>query len=221
MNKKQRKGCSNTDMFNTSTLRENPRQQIRQVRWIPPDAGWIKINSAGIWKDSEAGAGGVIRSADGSLINGYMMKIAANSIIDAKLQALSIVLDIVKDQGRLAWIELGTKQANGSEGRLAWIELGTKQVVSLLSLKRFGAANLRHRVTDIRNKIRQMEAKFSHIPTQVNKVAVVLAQQGSKKENGSTFGQTSAPAIVTALIRMDQLGYPSFWVREHNYEQHG
>ncbi|XP_041995716.1 uncharacterized protein LOC121745836 [Salvia splendens] len=191
-------------MFNTYTWRENPRQQIRQVRWNPPDAGWIKINSAGIWKDSEAEAGGVIKSAYGSLLNGYMMKIAANAIIDAELQALSIGLDIVKDQGRPTWIELGTKQ-----------------VVSLLSLKRFGAANLRRRVTDIRNKIRQMEVKFSHIPTQGNKVAVVLAQQGSKRENGSTFGQTSAPAIVTALIRMDQLGYPSFWVREHNYEQHG
>ncbi|XP_042028241.1 uncharacterized protein LOC121775255 [Salvia splendens] len=169
---------------------------------MPPDANWIKLNTAGFWRDTEAGAGGVIRDKEGNIIQGTMARITATSTLDAELQALVIGVDAAREH----------------DIRI-WIEMDNKEVVTLLNAKRFGAAALRHLVTAIRNRIKQVEVRITHIRSQGNRVAEFLARHGSLERKGSMFNQGSAPARAKALARMDQLGMPSFCLREQSYHR--
>lgn len=100
----QWKGCGNVEDFNTNSWREAPCKQIRQVRWIPPDANWIKLNTAGVWKGAEAGGGG------GNIQWGFAAKVVATSVLDVALQALSLGLDNAREQQKSVWIELESKE---------------------------------------------------------------------------------------------------------------
>lgn len=93
------------------------------------------------------------------------------------------------------------------------------EIVNLLNAKRFGAANLRHHITVVRNIIRQTEIKITYIHAQGNSVADFLARQGEAERESNFFSHDSAPARAMALTRMDQLGMPSFHLRNQSFNR--
>lgn len=154
--------------FNTSSWRERPRQLIKQVRWIPPAERWIKLTTAGVWSSAEARAGGVIRDCEGNILYGFMAKISAVSALDAELQALVFGLEAARVLGQYIWVEMDSNE-----------------VVTMLNANRLGAANLRHQTTVIRNNLKQVNAKITHIAAQGNMVAVLqitLADKEAQEE---------------------------------------
>lgn len=101
-------GCDKLESFNTSAWKERPRKLIKLVRWIPPDTEWIKLNTKGGWRQSEAGVGGTIRDSGSNLIRGFTAKVDVSSTLDADLQALSLGLDLARERGLRIWIELNS-----------------------------------------------------------------------------------------------------------------
>lgn len=163
------------------------------MRWIPPDTGWIKINTKGVWRQSEAGAGGIIRDSRSNIIRGFKTRVSASSALEADLQAIVLGLEIASGRGQRVWIELDSMGA-----------------ASMLQANRHGPANLHHCITHIRNKMKQMEIKISHCSSVGNRAAVFLAQQGCKEVTQQEFDHVLAPAMVKALSRMDQINMPNF-----------
>lgn len=190
-------GCSNVEGFNTSSWRESPRKLITLVRWIPPDRDWIKLNTRGMWSQVAAGVGGTIRDSNSNLIRGFTARVIALSILDAELQALSRGLDIAKERGSRIWIELESME-----------------VVSMFQTDKYGPANLRYCITSIRNKMRQIESKITQCKGVGNRAAAHLARQGCSEDSQQVFEHNTAPSMVKALIRMDQLNLPNFQPRE-------
>ncbi|KAG6401504.1 hypothetical protein SASPL_138362 [Salvia splendens] len=178
MSREQWRGCGNTEVFNTLAWKERPRKQSRLVRWIPPEAGWVKLNIAGVWK-AESGMGGVIQDEKDSLIQGFLGKATSVSVLEAQLQTLMKGLAIARDQGRKIWVELDNLE-----------------VVKMLQNKKFGAAAMRHQVTDICNMLKQVDVKITHILSQGNKATASLALKESKERAHKVFEQESAPQMT-------------------------
>ncbi|KAG6383170.1 hypothetical protein SASPL_157086 [Salvia splendens] len=139
------------------------------------------------------GVGGILRDEEGNLVRGFKSNISAVSHLDAELQALSLGLDLV-----------------GGGGRKIWIEMGNLEAVALLKAEKHGAANLRHKISEIRNKLKSICYKISHIQKEGNKAANTLAHQRGKEGRYIIFDQHTAAPLVKAMIRMDQLGLPNF-----------
>ena len=139
------------------------------------------------------GAGGLLRDEEGNLIRGFKTRISASSHLDAELQALSLGLELVRQRDQRFWIELGDQE-----------------VVAMLIAEKYGSANTRHRVTEIRNKLKYMTLRISFIPKEGNKVAIWLAEQGSKESHRFDFNHNTASARTKAMVRMDQIGMPNF-----------
>ncbi|KAG6433541.1 hypothetical protein SASPL_105155 [Salvia splendens] len=83
-------GCEIGEGLDTSVWKEKPRKQVKLIRCIPPDTGWIKLNIEGSWCSTGAGAGGILRDDTDSLIWGFRAKIIASSRRDAILQAVCL-----------------------------------------------------------------------------------------------------------------------------------
>ncbi|KAG6424713.1 hypothetical protein SASPL_115133 [Salvia splendens] len=141
------------------------------------------------------GGGGVIRDDRGRILGGFAEPLRAESAKETELTALNRGLEIAKGLG------------SG-----VWIETDSLEMVNLITKESRGAAQIRHLLTDIRNKLRGLNFKITHICREGNKVADYLAKQGGNREDRITFDQDSAPPMVKILARMDRMGIPS--VRE-------
>ncbi|KAG6429710.1 hypothetical protein SASPL_107763 [Salvia splendens] len=75
-------------------------------------------------------------------------------VLEAQLQALMKGIAIARDQGRKIWVELDNLE-----------------VVKMLQNKKFGAAALRHQVTDIRNMTARFARALFSGPTHCNTVS--------------------------------------------------
>ncbi|KAG6387223.1 hypothetical protein SASPL_152410 [Salvia splendens] len=198
LGRKEWEGCSNLENFDTTTWIERPRKLIKTVRWIPPDTGWLKLNIKGVWNRSGAGAGGIFRDASSNIVRGFFQKVTAASALDAELQALSLGLEMV-----------------AGRGRKVWVESDSKEVISLIQLNKHGPAHLRHQTTFIRNKLKEVVAKYSHCYNVGNKAAEYAAKLGSLENGQREFDRDIAPAMIKALVRMDQLNMPNFQFLRH------
>ncbi|KAG6435609.1 hypothetical protein SASPL_100483 [Salvia splendens] len=196
LGKEQWSGCEGVSMFNITSWKEKPRKQIKLIRWIPPDTSWLKLNVDGVWNNEGAGAGGILRDEDGNLICGYKSYIMANSRKDAILQALCLGLNMAVGRGRHIWIEIGDQ--------------GTAET---LLARKYGAAELRHRTTEVRNALKRLNVKITHTPREGNKIANQLAQQGGKLTQFELIDQHSASHLIKSMVRMEQLGLPNFQFR--------
>ncbi|KAG6400368.1 hypothetical protein SASPL_137196 [Salvia splendens] len=198
LRRKECEGCNNLENFDTTTWIERPRKLIKTVRWIPPDTGWLKLNIKGVWNRAGAGAGGIFRDASSNIVRCFIRKVTAASALDAELQALSLSLEMVTGRGRKVWIESDSKE-----------------VISLIQLNKPGPAHLRHQTTFIQNKLKEVVAKYSHCYNVGNNAAEYAAKLGSPENGQQEFDRDTAPAMIKALVRMDQLNMPNFQFLRH------
>ncbi|KAG6424594.1 hypothetical protein SASPL_115012 [Salvia splendens] len=91
-------------------------------------------------------AGGTLRDDGGNLICGFKAKVVASSRMDATLQAVSIGLNMAMERGQQIWLEIG--------------EQGIAQ---MLTARQYGAATMRHQLTEIKNKLKARNTKISYI----------------------------------------------------------
>ncbi|XP_042009106.1 uncharacterized protein LOC121757661 [Salvia splendens] len=141
------------------------------------------------------GGGGVIRDECGRILGSFAEPLRAESAKETELMALNRGIEIAKGLGNEVWIETDSLE-----------------MVNLIKKESRGAAQIRHLVTDIRNKLRGLNFKITHICREGNKVAGYLAKQGGNREDQITFDQNSAQPMVKALARMDRMVIPN--VRE-------
>ncbi|GLT50759.1 hypothetical protein SLA2020_242210 [Shorea laevis] len=76
-------------------------RQQRWVSWIPPKAGWYKLNSDGSYSvtQNSASAGGLIRDNFGSWISGFTVNVGYASIFIAELWGLREGLGLCQSLG--------------------------------------------------------------------------------------------------------------------------
>jgi len=80
----------------------NVRQAKEQwIRWDPPAEGWLVLNTDGVVKSNpgSAGAGGVIRGAQGEWIVGFSEYLGNCSAVKAELRGILRGLRVAKEQG--------------------------------------------------------------------------------------------------------------------------
>ncbi|XP_042027221.1 uncharacterized protein LOC121774402 [Salvia splendens] len=139
-----------------------------------------------------AGGGGVIRDERGRILGGFVEPLRAESARETELLALNQGIEIAKGLGNAVWIETESLE-----------------MVNMIKKDSRGAAQNRHLLTDIRNKLRGLNFTITHICREGNKVADYLATQRRNRDNRITFNQDSAPPLVKALASMDRMGIPN------------
>ncbi|XP_012843177.1 PREDICTED: uncharacterized protein LOC105963331 [Erythranthe guttata] len=173
-----------------------PTLTPHRVVWLPPDPGWVKLNTDGARRASTqiAAIGGIIRGSDADAILAFHERISVSSSIAAELAALASGLRFVIQR----------------QFTRVWIELDAEVTVRLLLHTDKGHWSLQSFLTAIRNSLSTLEYRIIHIYREGNTVADVLANLGCQTELALTFTTAEIPRPIQQMIRMDQLGYPSF-----------
>lgn len=83
-------------------------------------------------------------------------------------------------------------------------------MVSLISSGRPGSWQIQHTLTRIRNRLQDLDYFITHIHREGNRPADHLAELGTFAHGLQTYHPGSASHYLLSLVRMDQLGYPSF-----------
>ncbi|XP_012846407.1 PREDICTED: uncharacterized protein LOC105966395 [Erythranthe guttata] len=173
-----------------------PTLTPHRVVWLPPDPGWVKLNTDGARRESTqiAAIGGIIRASDAEAILAFHERISAPSSIAAELAALASGLRFVIQR----------------QFTRVWSELDAEVAVRLLSHTDKGHWSLQSSLTAIRNSLSTLEYRITHIYWEGNTVADALANLGCQTELARTLTTAELPRPIQQMIRMDQLGYPSF-----------
>ena len=141
-------------------------RQVRQVKWLKPAEGWLKLNTDGAVDISsgKAGCGGLLRDSVGQLIVGFAKTISASSSIAAELWALR--------EGLRLCVE---RDCHAVE-----IELDATATISLVSSNVNTNGDLSGLVDDCRVLLLCLpQAKLSHCFREANFCADALAKLGS------------------------------------------
>ncbi|XP_042065455.1 uncharacterized protein LOC121808966 [Salvia splendens] len=135
------------------------------VLWHPPDAPWVKLDTNGAFSilTLEAGEGRLVRGSDGGLLGAFCSPVGASSSFEAELMALIRGLEMA--------MEFSTH---------IWIELDSAALVTLLSSRQLGSADLRQHMALILSLTSQRHVRFSHIYREGNRDANFLAGRGSR-----------------------------------------
>ena len=177
-------------------LSSAPRtRKVGRVQWRPPDVSWIKVNIDGAFIPDyqNAGGGRVVRDHNGEILAAFAATLEAGSGLEAEVLAVLKGLILAKQYGDHIWIE------SDSETVVRWISTG-----------QLGAAVVCHSLARIRGELRGVSWRMTHIFREGNKVAELLAKNGSKATTSVVFSRDSTPSLVKALCRLDQLGLPNF-----------
>ncbi|XP_012847924.1 PREDICTED: uncharacterized protein LOC105967875, partial [Erythranthe guttata] len=126
-----------------------PTLTPHRVVWLPPDPGWVKLNTDGARRASTqiAAIGGIIRGSDAEAILAFHERISAPSSIAAELAALASGLRFVIQR----------------QFTRVWIELDAEVAVRLLSHTDQGHWSLQSSLTVIRNSLSTLEYRITHI----------------------------------------------------------
>ncbi|WCJ36333.1 Polynucleotidyl transferase ribonuclease H-like superfamily protein [Euphorbia peplus] len=148
--------------YTTASRVTAPIREERMVKWIPPDDGWIKINTDGASKGNPglASAGGVLRGASGAWFGGFAVNLGICTAFLAELWGLFFGL-------KLAW----------SKGYVKVIvEMDSKAVISLVQ----GHVNVHHPYGWIVRECqeflkRSWDIRFLHVYREGNRAADWMA----------------------------------------------
>ncbi|KAK6115235.1 hypothetical protein DH2020_007504 [Rehmannia glutinosa] len=165
------------------------------VIWRAPQPPQIKLNTDGSFDPGTliAGGGGLIRDHLGRLMLAFHSSFQAVSSFHAELLAL----------------EMGLRHARRFSLQI-WIELDAAAVVTTITSGGLGSWQVQHTLIRIRNMLRDLQYSISHIHREGNRPADHLAELGAAALGSHFVDEGTASHHLLALIRMDQLGYPSF-----------
>ncbi|KAI3452727.1 hypothetical protein Pfo_009391 [Paulownia fortunei] len=175
-------------------------KKAQQVLWKKPQVGWFKLNSNGAAKGEtgQAGAGGVIRDHRGNVAVAYFEFIGNQNSIHAEIFALMKGLELTKGLGI----------AN------LWIEMDAKTIINLVSSNTAkGNWRLQEMLSKSKFIMSQMHIRITHIYREENTIADFLANEACSTRTSKVFSPSQLTGPITGLLRVDQMGIPSFRLR--------
>ncbi|KAL8557851.1 hypothetical protein ACS0TY_005088 [Phlomoides rotata] len=165
------------------------------VRWLLPPDPWIKLNTDGSYDQHTgvASGGGLFRDHLGALLLAFHTSLVVTSSFDAELQTLLHGLHLAR-----------------RFDAPVWIELDSLEVVRLLLTNRPGPWQVQHTLVRIRTLMAQFRTRVTHIFREGNRPADYMARRGSTSSALHLLTTQTVPRFFMTLVRMDQIGYPSF-----------
>ncbi|KAF7844997.1 ribonuclease H [Senna tora] len=178
-------------VLDSSQRRSN--QVSRVIRWIPPDAGWVKVNVDGaVSRDGEesAACGGIIRDESGCYIAGFTRRLGSCSSIQAELWSVYLGLFT-------AW-QYGFRR----------VAVEMDSLVACEMIK--GTIPDTHPCASLVGRIqvfcqRDWEVQILHTYREGNKAADAMAREAFHGGNSLSFVDAPSPKVVAAL-EADGLG---------------
>lgn len=175
------------------------RPLVMAIKWNPPDAPWIKLNTASLFNEqsSTTGGGGIIRDHLGRPMVAFSTPLKATSALKAELMIIFIFqgLAIARDYGLPIWCQFDASQA-----------------ISLVGTKELGPACTRHSMARLIIVQRQCQCKFMFIHREGKKAAALMAKQSSEISSLEKYEGNSISRLLRAIIRLDQIGTPNIRV---------
>lgn len=165
----------------------------KQIKWIPPDPPWIKLNIKGLFKAAPgwASGGGIVRGRQGEFLTAFTTPLSANSPREAELITFLRGLELAREFGCHIWIESDASQ-----------------VTALLNSTEMGPAQSRHTMARIILLRKDCTLKITLVPKEGNKVAAHLAAMSSPHDPFHRLNVRTIPRDLRALIKLEQQGVP-------------
>ena len=165
----------------------------KEVKWMPPQMGWIKLNTDGscLGNPRKAGFGGLLRDDQGAWIHGFSAKIDIIDVLAAELHAMRFGLSLAWDLGH----------------RNILCEIDSKEAVRLTTADAFPYFHIHGTVlADIRALLqRQWNVRVSHMFREGNFCANALAKRGATQMEEVTLWN-SPPSDLHQLLLADCMG---------------
>lgn len=165
-------------------------QVPKWVRWLPPEEGWLKLNSDGsVNSENHAAAGGVVRDHLGRWITGFVANIGTTSVFNAELWGVYI--------GLKHCLQLGFRRIV--------LELDSSSLVQTLQRDRHDTV-ISHLLRDCLQLLgRFEEISISHTLREGNTTADYLANLGHNIVSGVTF-YSHPPSGLGQILLSDSMG---------------
>ncbi|XP_042008835.1 uncharacterized protein LOC121757323 [Salvia splendens] len=179
----------------TQAETRRPRPLAMAVKWHPPDQPWIKVNTDGAYADATKKGGG------GYILAAFSAPLEAQSALEAELLAIIHGTNLAKEFGRPIWVEADAEQ-----------------VVKLINSTSWGPAHTRRAMTRIGILMRQHTIRTTFIHREGNKAADYLAKLGLDRTIFCRMSAETAPRMLKAIARMDEMGIPNIRVHDEDRE---
>lgn len=160
------------------------------IKWDPPDTGWVKFNCDGsvINFGGQAAGGGVLRSDSGAFLFGYACGLGPCTIPEAELWAILRGLQAARNRGY----------------DCIMIESDSLATVRLITLDCSPLHSCYNVVKDIRDILLHCEHQLSHIFGEANQVTDSFANHGHSLSSCNIF--ESLPAFASLAFKADGVG---------------
>ncbi|KAL0463162.1 UNVERIFIED_CONTAM: hypothetical protein Slati_0203800 [Sesamum latifolium] len=194
MTSTQWKGDLHRAMAMGFTFRPTMPRAPRVVRWATPSPAWFKLNTGGssLRIPGPAGAGGIIRDAEGQVRLAYQVALGTTTSVIAKLTAVWHGLEIAMANG-LAPIE---------------IEVDATTVIQLLWSRTFGRWEIHHLIMRITQIQHVLGPVVRHIFREANRAADYLAKEAASRQITRVLHPGDITGVLRGIIRLDRLGIP-------------
>jgi ribonuclease HI len=188
------------DYVNTYKLSMKAEEQTRRgnekqwtnIKWLTPSPRWFVLNSDGAAKtsDRKAGCGGVLRSDNGTWIEGFAKAVGDTTAYMAELWGIYEGLHLAQRRGVMR------------------LELRTDSHIIAQCLKDSKSGSIRGcaLVKKIRSLLNEpWEIRIIHVFREANRCADVLANMGSEGDSGIEFF-SSPPSRARQIVEDDIRG---------------
>ncbi|KAL0451234.1 UNVERIFIED_CONTAM: hypothetical protein Slati_1101500 [Sesamum latifolium] len=194
MTSTQWKGDLHRAMAMGFTFRPMTPRAPRVVRWATPSPAWFKLNSDGssLENPGPAGAGGIIRDAEGQVRLAYQVALGTTTSVIAELTAVWHDLEIAIANG-LAPIE---------------IEVDATTVIQLLWSRASGRWEIHHLIMRITQIQHVLGSVVRHTFREANGAADYLAKEAASLQITRVLHPGDITGVLRGIIRLDRLGIP-------------
>ncbi|KAL0411866.1 UNVERIFIED_CONTAM: hypothetical protein Slati_3776300 [Sesamum latifolium] len=166
----------------------------RVVRWATPSPAWFKLNSNGssLGNSGPAGAGGIIRDAEGQVRLAYQVDLCTTTSVIAELTAVWRGLELAMVHG-LAPI---------------MVEVDATTVIQLLQSRASGRWEVQHLIMRIVQIQQVLGSDIRHIFREANGAADHLVKEAASLQITRVLHPRDITGALRGIIRLDRLGIP-------------
>ncbi|XP_058734094.1 dynamin-related protein 4C-like [Vicia villosa] len=159
----------------------------QQIKWQPPEAGWVKINTDCACRDGNvAGCGGIIRDNQGDCKGGLAKFLANCNIVKADLWGIFVELSLAKDLGYYK----------------VYVNVDSTSTIDMIQSGRALDLNSHSLVKQILELMKIFEdIKVIHSYRQTNRCADALAKFDATTRNFLIFGE-EFPIFIRHLLNL-------------------
>ncbi|XP_019433776.1 PREDICTED: uncharacterized protein LOC109340519 [Lupinus angustifolius] len=171
--------------------------RITEVTWLPPERGWIKVNTDGAAHGSpgHSGGGGIFRDHNRVYITAFSKYLSIQNAIYAEFHAALHAVTIAYNRG---WKHL-------------WIEVDSSMLLDIFSGKSNPPWSLQNDWIKCKEKLHTMNYNITHIFREGNNCADKLASFGIVSRTHTVWN--AIPSFIFSDYTMNRLGMPNYRFR--------